>query len=147
MGSHTKRGTRDEQIVLFFSVRGRMTRQFSLLPVLVVFGILGAGAQLGSKQEGLLGEEERALATWGVNQLAGTKGACARTIQRVNSYHKQVVAGNLHHFGLVLEHPSSNPVDCKVATGSQESCTIVVFEQSWTKTKEVNWERSTCSRD
>merc|ERR1711962_7400 len=34
----------------YFIFPVRMTRQFSLIPVLVVFGIVGAGAQLGSKQ-------------------------------------------------------------------------------------------------
>ena len=60
-------------------------------------------------------------------------------------HHVQVVSGALYKFDLVLEHSASSPTGC-LASEEKEECHMVVWEQTWRDFREVQWDKSTCTR-
>jgi hypothetical protein len=85
-------------------------------------------------------EVNQAIVEFAFSQLAGSTVAgsydCNLNKVRTENFSKQVVAGILYKFDLVLRP------ECG---GEEKSCQMVVFDQSWTQTREVQWDKVKCN--
>jgi len=107
---------------------------------------LAAPSSLGSSSQAEIDAEAESLASWAVGKLAALDGGiCGKDLASVEKYQTQVVAGTLHTFELLVSHSPSNPASCNSPESGTEKCKLVVFEQVWTNTKEVDWNRSNCN--
>ena len=57
----------------------------------------------------------------------------------------QVVAGIKYQFDLVLKTKRGYPV-CKPGMGRGDSCHVEVYERAWEDHREIDWDRTTCSK-
>jgi len=94
-----------------------------------------------------LSQKQTDLVNWTVSELQGAGGVCKKAKIEVKNFTSQVVAGLKSKFVLVLKHDSDNPSSCGSPVSGEESCTISVWEQSWRKFREIQWDESTCIRD
>merc|ERR1719369_2445371 len=82
--------------------------------------------------------EAESLASWAVGKLAALDGGiCGKELASVKKYETQVVSGMLHTFELEISHSPSNPTSCNSPSSGNEKCKLVVYEQVWTNTKQV----------
>jgi len=90
--------------------------------------------------DGDLSETEQEMVDFAFSQLAGSTVAgsvnCQKNQVSVENFSSQVVAGVNYKFDLILSEQ---------CTGTAKKCSMVVFDQSWTQTREVNWDQVTCS--
>ena len=91
--------------------------------------------------------EQEAVVAWAVATLEGSTGSCPRTTLEVTNFTSQVVAGTMYEFDLVLAHSAASTVaTCGAEALAKESCHIAVWEKVWEDFREVQWDRSSCSR-
>ena len=85
---------------------------------------------------------------WAVARLGGSTPACQRTILQVKSFTSQVVAGTLYEFDVVVGHSTAPTLAACGAPADllEETCHLVVWEKVWEEFKEVQWDRSSCTR-
>ena len=102
------------------------------------------GCPVGSAS---LTPEQTAVVDWAVARLEGSSGSCPRTRLEVTNFTSQVVAGTMYEFDLVVGHSAASTVAaCGAEASAEESCHLVVWEKVWEDFREVQWDRSSCSR-
>jgi len=97
---------------------------------------LGAPSQIDSEN---LSDKDQEIVDFAFTQIAGStvvgKYDCQLNQIRTENFSKQIVSGTLYKFDIVLKP------ECG---GEERTCNLVVFDQPWTKTREVQWDDVTC---
>jgi len=94
----------------------------------------------------VLSPENQAIVDWTVKGLEGSDGLCKKTKVEVNNFSTQVVAGTMYEFDLVLDHAEDSAAECGAPDGLREVCHMAVWEKVWEDFREIQWDRSTCTR-
>eukprot|EP00088_Acartia_fossae_P065351 TRINITY_DN8058_c0_g1_i1.p1 TRINITY_DN8058_c0_g1~~TRINITY_DN8058_c0_g1_i1.p1 ORF type:complete len:126 (+),score=34.74 TRINITY_DN8058_c0_g1_i1:50-427(+) len=113
---------------------------------LMLLALLGAvaccaEAQLlgGINKVDKLSEKENEIVDFAFSQLTGTvEDKCGLKKVDVENFSKQVVSGLLYRFDLVVTSKCD---------GKQKRCSLVVYDQPWTETREVQWDKVKCQRN
>jgi len=99
---------------------------------------VGAPSQVDSEN---LSDKDQEIVDFAFSQIAGStvvgKYDCELNQVRTENFTKQIVSGTLYKFDIVLKP------ECG---GEERTCNIVVFDQPWTKTREVRWEDVKCEQ-
>jgi len=64
-------------------------------------------------------------------------------IERIENFKTQIVAGINYAFDLILSEECTR-ID-EDTPGTAKRCSMVVYDQSWTQTREVSWEKVKCT--
>merc|ERR1712228_896784 len=87
------------------------------------------------------------IVNFAVTELAGSLGGgCKRDVVKVENFKKQIVAGNLYKFDLVLKHSDVGEDDlCKTVATNPGACHMEVYEVPWLNEINVVWENVNCT--
>ena len=67
-----------------------------------------------------------------LQELEGEEGGlCKKTVISTENFQRQIVAGNLYKFDLVLKHNKESMKTCEKFSGIPESCHVEVYEIPW----------------
>merc|ERR1711936_256373 len=81
-----------------------------------------------------LSEMKQEIVNFVLQKLEDPMGRCSVIVKEIQNFKKQVVAGNLYTFNLVLKHKAENPDStfyCEFEDGEEEACHMEVLDVPW----------------
>merc|ERR1712126_536633 len=128
----------------FFSENTEMIKIVNIIIIVTaVFSSVGAQDCLGCASDAAVDE---GIVNFAVTELAGSFGGeCKRDVVKVENFKRQIVAGNLYKFDLVLKHSDVGEEDLCKTVADPGACHMEVYEVPWLNEMNVVWEKVNCT--